>query len=72
MSEPNGRSADDWFHDYCEATQRAKKAEDEVVQLKAERKYLANVLSSYGDEDEEMSAEDWERSARRAVAAGEE
>ena len=47
-------------------------AEAEVVQLKAERRYLANALSSYGDEDEEMSAEDWERSASRAVAAGEE
>ena len=43
-------------------------AEAEVVQLKAERRYLANALSSYGDEDEEMSAEDWERSASRAVA----
>ena len=27
MSEPNGRSADDWFHDYCEANQRARQAD---------------------------------------------
>ena len=54
-----------------EVEARAEKAEDEVVQLKAERRYLANALSSYGDEDEEMSAEDRERSARRAVAGAE-
>ena len=55
-----------------QAEARAEKAEAEVARLKAERRYLANALSSYGDEDEEMSAEDWEQSARRAVAAGEE
>lgn len=50
---------------------RAEKAEANVARLKAERRYLANALSSYGDEDEEMSAEDWEQSARRAVADSE-
>ena len=49
-----------------------EQAEAEVARLKAERRYLANAISSYGDEDEEMSAEDWEQSARRAVAAGDE
>lgn len=54
-----------------QAEARAEKAEAEVARLKAERRYLANALSSYGDEDEEMSAEDWEQSARRAVAESE-
>ena len=38
MSEPNGRSADDWFHDYCEANQRARQAEARAEKAEADAK----------------------------------
>ena len=47
-------------------------AEANVARLTKMVDWLAQVLTGYGDENEEMSAEDWEQSARRAVAAGEE
>ena len=51
---------------------RAEKAEANVARLTKMVDWLAQVLTGYGDENEEMSAADWKEAARRSVAAVEE
>ena len=46
MSEPNGRSADDWFRDYCEANQRARQAEARAEKAEAMVDWLADKLET--------------------------
>ena len=47
MSEPNGRSADDWFHDYCEANQRARQAEARAEKAEAMADWLAEKCAMH-------------------------
>lgn len=78
MSETNGRSADDWFHDYCEANQRARQADARAENAEAMVDWLANQAAdicadAYPKSEVLRWWEDsnWKEAARRAVAAGE-
>ena len=78
MSEINGRSADDWFHDYCEANQRARQAEARAENAEAMVDWLANQAAdicadAYPKSEVLRWWEDsnWKEAARRAVAENE-
>ena len=55
--------------DYCALMDRHDAQFVRAEQFRAEVDWLAQVLTGYGDENEEMSAADWKEAARRAVAA---